>query len=153
MQENPAMHKILENLKPGVISLHGFLGKDKRDLDTIIEHDEGELTRLGITQEQIAVKLEEIRDKAMEGLGTYVKLNDTYMAKADSIRGKMPCPFDHAGLYGKTVITIQNIKTDEEMIYTDLGIHLIREHGFFQGKGSLFRLEPEHMADLLKECC
>ncbi len=153
MKENPAKHRVLENMKPGVISLHGFLGSDSRDLDTIIEHDAGELERLGLTREQIADKLEVIRDKAQEGLGVYVKLNATYMAKADSIRGKIPCPFDHAGIYSKTVITIQNIDTDEEMIYTDLGIHLIREHGFFQGKGSIFRMEPEALADLLEKCC
>ena len=152
MKENPAKHRVLENMKPGVISLHGFLGTDSRDLDTIIEHDSGEMERLALTGEGIAAKLEEIRDRAMEGLGVYIKLNETYMAKADSIRGKIPCPFDHPGVFSKTVITIQNIETDEEMIYTDLGIHLIRDHGFFQGKGSIFRMEPEALADLLEKC-
>jgi len=150
MKENPAMHKIMENMKPGVIALHGFLGKDTRNFEEIIDHDAGELERLETDRETLAAKLEEIRDKAMEGLGIYVKLNDTYMAKADSIRGKIPCPFDHPGVYSKTVITIQNLKTDEEMIYTDLGIHLIREHGFFQGTGSLFRMDPEKLHDLLE---
>jgi hypothetical protein len=150
MKENPGMHKIMENMKPGVISLHGFLGKDKRDVETIIDHDTGEMERLGITGEQVADKLEEIRDKAMEGMGVYVKLNDKFMAKADSIRGKMPCPFDHAGVYEKTVITLCHIGLDDEMIFTDLGIHLVREHGFLQGKGSLFRMEPKLLAELIE---
>ncbi|MDC7218702.1 MAG: hypothetical protein PQJ59_02115 [Spirochaetales bacterium] len=149
MKENPAMQKILDNMKPGVISLHGFLGDDKRDLETIIDHDTGELERLKIDREQIALKLEEIRDLALKGLGNFVTVQEGYLAKADSIRGKIPCPFGHKGVYGKTVVTIQKKSTGEEMSYTDLGIHLVREHGFFQGKGTLFRLEPEALAELL----
>lgn len=149
MKENPAMHKVLENMKPGVISLHGFLGEDRRGLEQIIDHDQGELNRLGITCEEIACKLEELRDLALEGLGNYVTIIEGTLIKADSIRGKLPCPFTHPGVYRKTVMTLLNEKTGKEILYTDLGIHLIREHAFFQGKGSLFRLEPEDLVDLL----
>ena len=150
MKENPAMKKIKDNMKPGSISLHGFLGTDKRDIEVIIDHDAAALDRLGLNSVVIAVKLEEIRDRALEGLGEYIELNDDYLVKADSVRGKLPCPFDHPGLFRKTIITLRSKSDGSELMFTDLGIHLIREHGFFQGQGSPFRLEPEVLAEILR---
>jgi hypothetical protein len=113
MKENPALKKVMENMKPGVISLHGFLGNDKRSLEEIIDHDAAELDRLGITTDQIADKLEEIKERALEGLGHFVNLEKGLMAKADSIRGKLPCPFLHAGVFRKTVVTLRIEKPEK----------------------------------------
>ncbi len=55
----------------------------------------------------------------------------------------MPCPFGHAGLYPKIVATVRS--GTEEIRFSQLGIHLIRKHGFFGGKGSVFRVEPEKL--------
>lgn len=151
MKENPVMHKITENMKPGVISLHGFLGHDKRDYEQIIDHDAAELELLGVTAEEIAAGLEKIRDKALEGFGEYITLKEGFSARADSIRGKLPCPFEHKGLYRKTVVSLRSEPDGTEVLFTDLGIHLIREHGFFQGMGSPFRIEPEIIAEILKK--
>ena len=149
MKKNPAMAKIYENMKPGVISLHGFLGVDKRDIEQIIEHDAAELERLEINADKIADGLERIKTRALKGLGDYIDLDAGYSARADSIRGKLPCPFDHKGLYRKTVISLRGPAIDGELNFTDLGIHMIREHGFFQGKGSPFRLEPYKIREIL----
>ncbi len=151
MKENPAMQKIYQNMKPGVISLHGFLGKDRRGLEEIIEHDRAEVERLGTSLEELADGLEKIRDKALEGMGDYVDLNDNYIVRADSIRGKLPCPFDHKGLYRKTVVSLKKKGSDEQLLFTDLGIHLIREHGFFQGKRNAFRIEPERLLGIIRQ--
>ena len=150
MKENPVMHKIMENMKPGVISLHGFLGTDKRDIEQIVDHDAAELEQLGVTAEEIASALEQIRDRALEGLGEYISLKNGYSARADSIRGKLPCPFEHKGLYRKTIVSLRGSDIDGELLFTDLGIHLIKEHGFFQGKGSPFRIEPDKIAGIIK---
>lgn len=151
MKENPAMQKVYENMKPGVLSLHGFLGNDNRDIELIIDHDAAELESIGMTATDIADGLDKIRDKALEGLGDFISLSDDFSVRADSIRGKLPCPFGHKGLFRKTVISLRGSGIDGDILFTDLGIHLIREHGFFQGKGSLFRLEPEEIAEILKK--
>ena len=89
-------------------------------------------------------------DKALEGFGEYIQVAEGLSAKADSIRGKLPCPFPHPGLYRKTVVTLRDEKAGTEMLYTDLGIHLIEEHCFFQGKGSPFRIEPAYLAEIMR---
>jgi len=151
MKENPAMKKVIDNMKPGVISLHGFLGDDKRDIEQIIDHDAAELENLGLSRDEAADKLQKVMEKALEGLGDFITVGEGLLAKTDSIRGKLPCPFAHPGLFRKTVVTIRNSNTDEELLYTDLGIHLIREHGFFQGKGSPFRVEPARLMDFIRK--
>lgn len=138
-------------MKPGVLSLHGFLGDDKRDIELIIDHDAAELESLGVTAVEIAAGLEKLRDKALEGLGDYISLEGGFSVKANSIRGKLPCPFGHKGLYRKNVVSLSGPGIDSVLMFTDLGIHLVREHGFFQGKGSPFRLEPAEIAGILKK--
>ena len=151
MKKNPAMQKIYDNMQPGVLSLHGFLGTDDRDVELIIDHDAAELESSGETAETIAEGLERVRDKALEGLGDYVSIGEGFMARADSIRGKLPCPFEHKGLFRKTVISLRGPGINGDLLFTDLGIHLIKEHGFFQGKGSPFRIEPLQIAEILKK--
>ena len=150
MKENPAMKKVSDNMKPGVISLHGFLGNDKRDIEYIVDHDASELERLGTNLAEISDMLQAVMEKALEGFGEFLAIADGYEARADSVRGKLPCPFEHPGLFRKTAVTIRNTETKEEILFTDLGIHLIREHGFFQGKGSPFRIEPSTLVELLQ---
>ena len=50
----------------------------------------------------------------------------------------MACPFQHSGMYPKENV---KSKTKTGEIWTALNIHMIREHGFYQGKGSP-RIEP-----------
>ena len=151
MKKNPAMQKIYDNMQPGVLSLHGFLGTDDRDIELIIDHDAAELESGGVTAEAIAEGLERVRDKALEGLGDYIDIGGGFMARADSIRGKLPCPFEHKGLFRKTVISLRGPGINGDLLFTDLGIHLIKEHSFFQGKGSPFRIEPLQIAEILKK--
>jgi hypothetical protein len=62
----------------------------------------------------------------------------------------LPSPFgDPKRLYHKIVATVTNTKQNKELRYTQLNVHMIRDHGFFEGKGSVFRLEPEDVVTIL----
>ncbi|MBU1535256.1 hypothetical protein KKF84_08035, partial [Myxococcota bacterium] len=43
-----------------------------------------------------------------------------------------------------------NIQKTNQITYTDLSIHLIAHHGFYQGRGAHFRLDPAHLVDVLE---
>jgi hypothetical protein len=63
--------------------------------------------------------------------------------RAEEHRGMIPCPWGHPqGLFYKSYVELQDKISGETLIWSDLSIHLIRDHGFSQGKGSPFRLEP-----------
>ena len=150
MKMTVQMKKIQEQLQPGVITRDGFLGKDRRNLVDILEDDDAKVKRMKLTHRQIAYRMLELRNAGMRGLGDFISVEPHYEIRVDSVRGKLPCPFGDPGILPKTNITVRNLKKDREIIFTDLHIHLIGSHGFYEGKGSPFRLEPADLADILE---
>ncbi len=150
MKQTPQMKKIEANMQPGVITLHGFLGGDERDLATIIDADNAVVRRQGLTHEQIAARMEELSKEGLKGLGEFIKIESGFEVKVDSVRGKLPCPFGHPGIFAKVNTTVHNLKLDREITYTLLSSHLIGEHSFYEGKGSPFRLEPRDLIEILE---
>ncbi len=150
MKQTPQMKKIQENMKPGVLTLHGFLGTDTRDLVEIMEEDAAEVRRLGTTHRAIADKMQLLRDQGMRGLGEFIDIEPHFEVRVDSVRGGIPSPFGDAGLIRKTNTTVRNKAIGREIVYTDVNIHLIGEHGFYEGRGSLFRMEPGELVEILE---
>jgi len=146
MKQDIYYTKAQERMKKGIIVRDGFLGDDKRNLIDIITEDEETIKRLSLTNEQIANSLIEFKEAGIKGLGEYVHYKENFEIKVETFRGKLPCPFGDKGVFQKSEVTVRNIRLNEQIIYSDLTIHLIKEHGFYQGKGSYYRLEPEKIA-------
>jgi hypothetical protein len=144
------MKTIQENMRPGVLTLHGFLGTDKRDLVEILEDDAAEVRRLGTTHQAIADRMKYLRDQGMRGLGEFIDVEPHFEVRVDSVRGGIPSPFGDAGLIRKTNTTVRNKALSREIVYTDVNIHLIGVHGFYEGRGSLFRMEPGELVEVLE---
>ncbi len=150
MKQSKELDQIQDQMRPGVITYQGFLGNDTRKLRDIIESDDEAVKRLGLTHRKIARRLSEFREAGKKGLSIPVKVEDAYEVRSDSARGKLPCPFMHAGLFAKAYTIVRCLETEGEIIFTDLNIHLIEEHGFYGGRGSAYRLDPERLASELK---
>lgn len=143
------MDKIQNDMKPGKLTMDGFLGDDSRNLIDILAEDERTVKNLNLEHKDIATKMAEFRDKGLRGLGNFVAIDETFDVKVDSVRGKLPCPFKDPGIFSKTNITVRNKKKSKEITFTDLDIHMILKHGFYQGKPSKYRIEPEFLAEIL----
>ncbi|MFO7660904.1 MAG: hypothetical protein R6V77_08320 [Candidatus Cloacimonadaceae bacterium] len=143
MKQTPLEEKITAKMQPGVITLNGFLGSDERHYHEIIEDDEKTLAAYGKTAEEIADRLDYFTKNSFESYMEHVIIDDIYEVETEVYRGKLPCPFSHPGIYRKTVTTLTNAKTGITLRWTGLNLHLIRQHHFFEGKGSAFRLEPD----------
>jgi len=150
MKQAPQVKQITENMRPGVITLEGFLGSDSRGLEDILDEDDGIVKRMDLTHEEIAGKMNLLKQEGEAGLGEFIKVAPHFEVRVDSVRGKLPCPFLHPGIYPKTNITVVNTQQNREIIYTDLHIHMIEVHGFYEGRGSHFRLEPEDLVEILE---
>jgi len=150
MEHEPDVEKIGKEMKPGTISRDGFLGTDKRSLSEILKEDEEAISRLRVTHKGIAEKMRNLRNAGMKGLGDFINIPPHFEALVDSFRGKLPCPFGHPGVIPKINTTVRNLKTEKEITYTDMNIHLIAAHGFYEGKGAPFRLEPEVLVAILE---
>lgn len=149
MKQTVQMKEIQERMKPGVITRHGFLGTDRRNLSDIIREQDAEVKRLSLSHERIANRLREFRDAGTEGFGDAVVVDPHFEVSVDIARGKLPCPFGHRGLIRKTIVRVKNVRNGRELTYTDMTIHLIEEHGFYQGNGSAYHLGIQDIAETL----
>lgn len=143
MKQTPLELKITAKMQPGAITLSGFLGNDERHYHEIIEDDEKTLIAFGKTAEEITDRLEYFTKASFDSFMGPIMIDEIYEVETEVTRGKLPCPFSHPGIYRKTVTTLTNTKTGMTLRWSGLNLHLIRQHHFFEGKGSTFRLEPD----------
>ena len=149
MKQTVQMNQIQERMQPGIITRDGFLGTDRRKLIDILLEDDEAVKRMDLTHRQIADRMIELRDAGMRGLGEFVDVEPHYEIRVISVRGKLPCPFGDPGIFPKTNTVVRNTKLDREITFTDMHIHMVGSHGFYEGKGSPFRLEPKELAAVL----
>lgn len=149
MKQTPEEKKIQERMKPGILTLHGFLGNDTRYLNEIISSDAETLAKLNITQNEIAERMNFFTKQAFESYDGAITLENIYQVEYRSVRGRVICPFPEPGSYQKGFVTFTNLKKNITLIWTPLNIHMIKKHCFFEGKNSQHRLEPKILIDAL----
>jgi hypothetical protein len=149
VKQSPELDRIERNMRPMCLCQRGFLGYERRKLIEILTDDQGTVTSLGLSHEMIVQRLRAITEKARDGWGDPVIVDGKFSVEVNEVRGKIPCPWGHPGLYPKTHVKLEKIETGETLIWSDLGIHLIEEHGFYQGRGSPYRLDPSTVKRIL----
>ncbi len=139
------------NMEPGHISSIGFKGKDKRSISEIIEQDKKIVERYNLTCSEIASALSLLKKKGEKGMGISINVDNIYEVTVDENRGFISCPFDTSNRFRKINILVKKLTTKETILFSDLSLHLIDKHCFFQGKGATFRLEPEKLVTFLED--
>ena len=150
VKQSPELDRIERNMRPMCLCQRGFLGYERRKLIEILTDDQGTVNSLGLSHEMIAQRLRAITEKARDGWGDPVIVDGKFSVEVNEVRGKIPCPWGHPGLYPKTHVKLEKIETGETLIWSDLGIHLVEEHGFYQGRGSPYRLDPPEVNRILE---
>ena len=149
MKQSPDLDAVQAAMAPGKITLTGFLGDDTRKLIEILIDDNAVVERAGFDHSDIADRMQQLRDGGRKGLGEFVKVEPGFEVKVESVRGKLPCPFGDGVLIPKENTTVRNSLSDEEIVYSDLLLHMIREHGFYEGRGCPFRIGPRVLIRVL----
>ncbi len=147
--------KAQANLEPGVLTADGFLGRDSRPLLRILRDDALEFTSIGLDWERVAFRLDELLHLGAQGLGEPITVEDRYLVRVAETRGMFPCPWED-GLWRKRSATVQRRNSQGELVgpeilFSDLSLHLLKEHHFLQGRGSPFRLEPKDLREVLAD--
>jgi hypothetical protein len=127
----------------------GFLGNDERPLEEILQSDNNTLLRLGVTAEQIAQRMTELTVAGISRFGAPVSVPPHLTISSDEYKGRIDCPWPNCTRFDKRVTTACRSDLGHCLRWTDLNIHLISAHGFFEGRGSAFRLEPEELVGFL----
>ncbi|MDY0150755.1 MAG: hypothetical protein RBS43_00605 [Candidatus Cloacimonas sp.] len=149
MKETSKDIRIRNRMMPGAITLNGFIGKDKRSIADIIAADENTLQTLQKTPEEIADRMQYFTDASFSTFAGNITLDDIYDVETEVTRGKLSCPYAHGGQFRKSVTKLTNTSNNVTVTWTALNIHLIKDHHFFEGKGSTYRTEPENLVKAL----
>jgi hypothetical protein len=134
---DPFFAKIEVRIRKG-----NYLKGDDRPLTRILDDDSVEVARLHMDLEEITSLMKRFYDEGRRGLGDPVRIDDTYEVSVREDRGILACPFRDHFPAPKAIVEAVNLKTGKTLMFTILGWHMIREHGFFQGTESPFRIEP-----------
>ncbi|MHB8962415.1 MAG: hypothetical protein ACYC5K_04600 [Saccharofermentanales bacterium] len=149
MKQQPDLQKIQEEMQPGSLSAAGFLGTDLRNLNDIIRADQASVDKMGLSHETIAAAMRVLSDAAITGLGRPVDCAGHFIVIAEEFMGKIACPFRDNHRAVKRTITASNRNTGQTISWTDLSMHMIGRHGFYEGLGSLYRNDPAVLARFL----
>lgn len=152
MKLTPHEKEIQSLFLPGTISKDGFLGNDPRHVHEIIEADRRELQRLGCSQGAVADCMDYFIEEGKKGLETPIDLGQ-FTVQVRWQRGLILCPFGEKRRLPKLIATVWNKKREYSIRFSQLNVHMIREHGFFEGRGSAFRLDPSELVSILEIQC
>jgi hypothetical protein len=145
MKRLPMWIAIEEMMQPGVLSRDGMLGDDPRPVEEIIAADQATVDALGVTHRDIAEALGRLTELARERLGAHAVVDDALQVSSTEARGAIPCPFKDNTRFPKLIVTCKHLASGEDLRWTALSVHMIRAHGFYEGKGAVFRLEPARL--------
>lgn len=136
-------------MRTGPLAAHGFLGEDPRSLAHIIQADGLILERLGLTGKDLAARMRFFTEQGRRYMGAQVMVDGNYMVQTEEHKGMILCPFAHNHQEQKDITALTNLSTGKTVRWSSLNIHFIDEHGFFEGRGAEFRLEPDEIAEIL----
>jgi len=146
---SPRIAEVVRKMSPGLLVRDGMLGSDRRPLPEILDADNAVVIGLDLTHEGIGGRMDELSQAGRRGLGDVVTFEDRYEVQVHEVQGGMRCPFGDSGIFRKVVTTAKSLATGECVRWSELGAHMIRSHGFYQGRGSKWRLRPEDLARFL----
>jgi hypothetical protein len=153
------MTELESRMRPGALSQGGFLGENERLADVLAE-DSRMLAELGVTHEELAEKLGALIKKG-DSASPQTARTDRFEVSVTSYSGFQMCPWSPdihrrqcaAGggvQFSSLDWCIRNVHSGQEMCGPGLIVHLIRDHHFFEGSGSPYRVDPRELARLLE---
>jgi hypothetical protein len=136
-------------MRPGADSIAGFLGHDESLVDVLAEDNEFVLRDVNLTHQELAKHLNVII-AAYYVLGREFEVRyhgRTFKAKIEQYMGNQESPFGDGELSGAE-ITIRNRSNGKELWFSALLPSMIERYGFYEGKGTRYRLDPRDIIEV-----
>lgn len=149
MKQTPELDRIQEKMRPGVLTLKGFLGNDSRKLVDILAADNETVRRIGLDKNKLCDKLQDLAERGKDLMEQEVLVDDRYLITVRDDRGKIPSPWGD-GLFEKGEVDLHDKISGQKLKWNKLTLKLIRAHSFFGGAGSEYRIDPVQASEILE---
>jgi len=143
-----------KDMRPGALSRGGFIGKDEKLLavlamDNRYVVDERKLTHQELARHLrilggIGFKLKAVKQKSKPFLYHGRRFQISLMVA----RGLQPSPFEDGTKSGANV-TLFNLDNGKGLQYALLVPEMIERYGFYEGKGTPYRVDPRKILEVL----
>lgn len=130
-----------------------------QSLEYIMAEDQHRLATLQISSETLGIKLGELLEKGRQtdwfrpfrqsGIDVEVRRRRGFLTCPWAAEEFTKCTVGEGGRATANEFLIRNRKSSLSIQGFEISVHLIRDHGFFGGPGTPFRIEPEDLVNLL----
>lgn len=135
-------------MRPGASSTKGFLGADENLLDVLAEDNAYVTETLRTTHQELALHLRIIAEIGLRGIERFGYHGGRFRVTFVYTRGHQDSPF-HDGTRASSEATIENLATGKKLTYSLLVPQMIERYGFYEGKGTPYRVDPKKIVDVL----
>ncbi len=135
------------SMRPGKLSKAGFLG-DKERLLEIMAADNDWVVKAGLTHQEIARHLRVLSAVSRAESEPFVYRGTRFRAKLIQFDGFQESPFND-GTKASDDVGLENLDNGEWIRYSLLVPMMIERYGFYEGKGTSYRVDPKQVVKLL----
>src|SRR5262245_52247701 len=141
-----------KDMRPGALSRAGFLGKDERLLDVLAADNAYVVEKRKLTHQELARHLHVLGALAVkhaQGKPKVIRYHGRrYRIRAICWKGFQDSPFKD-GTKTNCDATVENLDNGKKLGYSLLVPHMIERYGFYEGKGTSYRVEPQKALEVL----
>jgi hypothetical protein len=146
-----AVAELEKVMRPGQSSLSGFLGEDEALLAVMATDNDLVLGELKVTHQEVARHLQvlgAVGAKAEPDVAECTYHGKRFKIKVISYRGYQTSPFKD-GTRTNQNATVENLDTGKKLTFSRLVPDMIERYGFYEGKGTPYRVDPRKVVDVL----
>jgi hypothetical protein len=145
------VRELEEAMRPGGLSTAGFLGKKERLLDVLAADNRTVVEELGLTHQQLARPLLVLgavaaRD-AVQAPKEVTYEGKRFRMKAIVFKATVNSPFED-GTKTNCEVMVENLGSGKKLTYSLLVPEMIERYGFYEGKGTRFRVDPRAIVEV-----
>ncbi len=149
-----SIKQLEKDMRPKSLSAAGFLGAHEKLLEILAADNRYVVDELGLSHQQLARHLH-----VMGAIGNWQTAHKQegeaflyhgkrFTVKVAHSRGKQPSPFGDGTTSGSNA-TVTNLDSGKKLQYGLLVPYMVERYGFYEGKGTPYRLEPSAVIELL----
>jgi hypothetical protein len=153
-----AIADLEKDMRPGadssVGSTSGFIGPDEKLLEVLATDNKYVVDDLGLTHQALAKHLHAMGtigfwqlDQKQDG-APFVYRGRRFKVTLAISAGSQPSPFKDDTTSG-TIATLQNLENGKKLKYALLVPYMIERYGFYEGKGTPYRVDPKNVVEVL----
>jgi hypothetical protein len=139
-------------MRPGALSTAGFLGAEERLLDVLAADNRYVVEESGLTHQQLARHLLVLGAVAGKEAAKEAKEityhGRKFRVKATIFKNTVKSPFED-GTSTNCEVTAENLGNGKKLTYSLLVPQMAERYGFWEGKGTRFRVDPKAVVEVL----